>query len=395
MKVLYTILASIAFSLTAIAQEHFFVISPKLVYEKPNSKSLEKGVLLRGAKVDVLNNHKDKWYEVTLDNGTKGFITKDYLGDALFGQDEYISSPAPIIDIDDYYGSPHLFITKSKVAVYKEPTKESTTIGKLFNGTPIALTYYPFEQNEWVNIGSFKDESHAFVEQYTLGKRPVFKDLVKKYNQSEFYEDKLKFSNEMLELSWQNNLEDQKTALEYAIKTAKIKKDINSEKYYSTLLKYVDGALNPVKVEDAESFFKVDQTGFVLNGVLEPIKGFTKSDIEITLGKRIKLLSFYNECTAEEGDIYRLYTLGTVGFNDSQRTTKIYELDITDKTGFRFNKYLFTSKTSMEGFVNVTKGFLSYYDFENNIFKVQTEMGGYDFYFTNNKLVKVVFYYYC
>ena len=395
MKVLYTILATIAFYFTAISQENLYVISPKLVYEKPNSKSLEKGVLLRGAKVDIINNIKDKWYEITLDNDTKGFITKEYLGDAIFGNDEYISSPTPIIDMDDYYGSPHLFITKSSVTVYKEPTKEANTLGTLFNGTPIALTYYPFEQSEWVNIGSFKNESRAFVEQHTLGKRPVFKELEKKYNQSEFYEDKLKFSNEMLELSWQNNLEDQKTALKYAIQTAKLKKDINNEKYYSTLLKYVEGALNPVNVDDAESFFKVDQTGFVLNGTLEPLKGFTKSDIEMALGKRIKLLSFYNECTAEEGDIYRLYTLGTVGFNDSQRTSKIYELEITDKTAFRFHKYLFTSKTSMDGFVNVTKGYLSYYDFENNVFKVQTEMGGYDFYFTNNKLVKVVFYYYC
>ena len=397
MKAFYTFLVGIAFSLSLVAQEQLFAISPKLVYEKSSTKSLEKGILLRGAKLDILTKNQDKWYEVALDNGTKGFITNDNLGEALFGHDEYTPSPAPIIDMDNYYGSPHLFVTKSNVAVYRTPNKEASKLGKLTNGAPIALTYYPFSESEWVNIGSFGENSNAFIEQYTLGRRPVLKELLKQYNQAEFYEDKVKLSQEMVELAWHNNnLEDQKTALEHALKTAQIKKDNDTaEKYYATLLQYVEGALNPAHVEDVESFFKMSQTGFVLNGTLEPTKGFTKADIEITLGKRIKLLSFYNECTAEEGDIYREYSLGTVGFNDAQRTTKIYELNITDKTAFRFNKYSFTSKTSMEGFVNVTKGYLSFYDFEKNVFKVETEMGGYDFYFKNNKLIKVVFYYYC
>lgn len=395
MKAFCTFLASIAFCLTSIAQEQLLVISPKLVYEKPNSRSLEKGILLRGAKVKILNTIKNSWYEVTLDNGTKGFVTKEDLGDTLFGNDEYQSSPSPVIDMDDYYGSPHLFVVNSKVPVYKDHNAASNIIGTLSNGTPIALSYYPFSEMEWINIGSFKKENNAYIKQTTLGERPVFNDLQNQYNTAERNEDRLRLSQEMLELSWQNNLEDQKTALEYAIQLAQDSKDSKNERFYKSLLQYVQGALSPVSAEEAEAFFKVDQTGFVLNGVLEPAKGFTKSDIEITLGKRIQLLSFYNECMVEEGDIYRLYTLGTVGFNDSQRTTKIYELHITDKTTFRFNKYLFTTKTSMEGFVNATKGYLSFYDFENNIFKVETEMGGYDFYFINNKLAKVVFYYYC
>lgn len=59
MKTFYTFLASIAFCLTSIAQEQLLVISPKLVYEKPNSRSLEKGILLRGAKIQILNTIKD------------------------------------------------------------------------------------------------------------------------------------------------------------------------------------------------------------------------------------------------------------------------------------------------------------------------------------------------
>lgn len=331
MKTFYTFLASIAFCLTSIAQEQLLVISPKLVYEKPNSRSLEKGILLRGAKIQILNTIKDNWYEVILDNETKGFITKENLGDVLFGHDEYQPSPSPVIDMDDYYGSPHLFVVNSKVPVYKDRNTTSNIIGTLSNGTPIALSYYPFNETEWVNIGPFKKENNAYIKQKVLGERPVFNELQDQYNKAERTEDQLRLLQEMLELSWQNNLEDQKIALEYAIQLAEQSKDSKNESFYKSLLQYVEGVLSPVSVEEAEAFFKVNQTGFVLNGILEPTKGFTKSDIEITLGKRIQLLSFYNECMVEEGDIYRLYTLGTVGFNDSHRTTKIYELHITDK----------------------------------------------------------------
>lgn len=395
MKLFYTLLAGLSLSASTLAQDSLFVTSAKLVYEKPNSRALEQGVLLRGAKILVSPSEKDSWYVVDLDNQTKGYITKDHLGEALFGHDQYTASPHPIIDMDDYFGSPHLFTTHSKTAVYKQPKENLTPIGTLSNATPIALTYYPFDQQGWVNIGSFQQSSNAYIKQHTLGARPVFSTLKGAYLKATQIQKRKQLALEMLELSWANNLQDQHTALEYCIDLAEETNELQKAKHYKTLLKYVHGALNPVSVAQAESFFKIDQAGFVLNGVLEPAKGFTKSDIEIALGKRIKVLEHYNECAGEQDDVYRLYTLGTVGFNDTQRQNKIFELKITDQTAFRFQKYLFTSNTSMDGFVEVTQGYLSYYDPEHDVFKVETQMGGYDFYFTNGKLSKVVLYYYC
>lgn len=395
-KFIYS-LSSFLIAITAIAQENYYVSSPLLVYEKPSAKSIEKGVLLRSTQVEITKSEKENWYQVTLDNGQKGFITINNLSTALYSNDNYEESPSPIIDEDEFYGAPHVFTTQAALKIYSDPNEKSSVITTLLNGTAVPIGYYPFDEEAWVNIGPINKNDVAFTLQKNLGARPVFKDLEKAFLKSSNMTIKTTYAEDMLELSWSNDFEDQKKALQHNIELATLKNETAKIEKLSALLTYVKGALQPVSEDKYDAFLNnKKKAGFVLNGKLEPEDGFTQAEIETSLGKRKEILAEYNLCGEVEGDLYRAYEFGISCINKQLKFTKIYELDVTSKNnGFRYDKFLFTQNTSRKGLVETLKGYLNHYNPYDESFSILSDFGAYTFYFENDKLKKVIFYYYC
>lgn len=116
---------SLLTSLSINAQRKY-ISSPTVAYNN-ETQAKAVGFFLRGAEIDSYEFLQYKYiYKISTPYTGTIFIADTYnVKDRLNASDDYVPSPAVVVENDGYYGSPHLFTTVASLKVRELPNSSS------------------------------------------------------------------------------------------------------------------------------------------------------------------------------------------------------------------------------------------------------------------------------
>lgn len=380
-------------SVTLFAQERKYISTPTVAYNnEKGSKAV--GIFLRGAQIDSYEFLKDKYvYKINTPHTETIYITDTYnVKDRLNSSDDYEKSPAIIIENDYYYGSPHLFTTVASLKIRELPNSSSAIVGNLLNGTPVPISYYPYNAEAWISVQI--DNKKGFIPVKYVGKRPVFSDLKKQYNNAQTLEDQKKFAERILELGWNSNANENEAALRlYAEFASK-----NNQPQVAEISLLQADVLKNIPKDDFNLPLKLieeKQFGFTINNELEPEKGFKKSFLETSLGKIKNQHTNLDDCVL--GDYETNVFFGSVECigHDVNKTYHIRSMEMVNTNGFKIKNTYLNNTTTPAEFLKSGMGLITSINPLNNSYYISNDYMRYEFQFKNDKLFKVTAHYYC
>lgn len=371
-----------------------FVTTPTVAYnDSKGSKAV--GIFLRGAQLKSYEWLKDE-YVYKINNKITGtvYITDSYnVNDALNSSDEVAKSPAVVIDSDEYYGSPHLFTTVAGLKVREQPNSESAVIGKLLNGTPVPIYYYPYNTEAWIPVNV--DNKLGFIPLKYTGKRPDFTVLKNEYQKATSLEEQKKWIERLLELGWNSDRLENAEALKLFSQFAKN----NNQPEVAELAFLQAEALGNAHQEQLKSnvdqLIEKKQFGFTINEQLEPKNGFKKAFLETYVGKIKDQYTNLDDCALGDYESNVFFpTVECIG-HDVTKTYQIRSMDMVGNNGFRIKNKLLNAATTESEFLKSSKGLITFIHPETHSYFINHEDMNYVFEFKNNLLIKVTAQYYC
>lgn len=377
------------------AQNAFYISNNTIAFESPYTSSKTVGFFVRGAKITTNNSLSDEWIEVLRDYQDPIYIQNISVKKTLNANDSYDKALAPVIESDNYYGSPHLFVNVAGLK-YREYPSQSTVKGILLNGTVVPTSFYSYDENEWVSLGLENGDHKGFVQQKFLGKRPTIKELKKNFeNSKEIYEQK-KWAERILELGWNSDKKETIEALQIYQQYAQKNETPERRTRVENQLNILKASLN-IDSDKVNQMINNRVFGFTLNGIIEPKDGFSKKDLEKYLGAQVKSYTDLDDCTLGDYETNIFYKSAELVGHDVYKTNYLRKMDIINFSGFRMNDNQFDSNTTVDDFLSKSIGFIS--DFnpisETYFVNIPYTEGVYAFKFKNDKLWEVKIIYYC
>jgi len=383
----------------SIAQNRFWIINDTRLYEKPSIESNYFGFFRYGAEVKIIEDLKNGWLKVQSDNFTIGFVKKVLVRTSMNGND-VINDDAlnPIIKgSDGYHGNNHLFVTVAGLKARSQPNKTANIRQILTNGEAVSINYAPINAEEWVNIGTHFDPKYAqFVQLKYLGKRPIYEDLISKFDKidkSNIAERKT-IAERLVELSWNSENEKILPALNRYYEVAK---QLNDEK----LIKETEfNILIAKEILTEKDFGEIDnliqKSNFKINGIVSDGTILTYSELIKNFGKPTKIENVEDECGVYLTNILYHYQAFIISVDKENNQAEIVEVFFNETTQFILNpKEIIDQKLSETDFIIKYGKYLDF-DYKNpHFYSFPIDAGRFTIYFKDGKLFSLEIMYYC
>jgi len=377
------------------AQNTYSIFSNAIAFDQPYTSSNAVGFFVRGAQIETNNNLNDEWIKVIRDYQEPVYIQNFNVRNHLNANDIYQKSLAPVIDSDDYYAAPHLFVNVAGLK-YREYPKGGNVAGILMNGEVVLISYYPYDENEFISLGKENGKHLGFIQRKYVGKRPELNELISDYNKAIDNKEQKKWAERILELGWNSSINENIKALEFYKNYADANESDEIKSRIKNQLIFLKGSANRDE-NKIEKLVRDQKIGFTLNGEIEPKKGFPKAKLEKYLGFPIKSYTDLDDCTLGDFETNIFYNAAELVGHDVNKTTYIRKMNMLNFSGFTINDQQFDGNTTTDDFLVKTAGILSNYNPKTGNYHLNIPFieGTYIFKFINNKLWEVQLIYFC
>ena len=372
--------------------------SPTLYTSKPTEAYKDKaatqkaGIFISNAHLSYYKKLNKRLVQIDRDYESPLYIVDTQNLKEYYTEDSP-EAPAPIIEMDEYYGSPHLFTTVAGLKVREYPSSTASVLGTVLIGTAVPIEFYPYDKNAWVPISY--NEGYGYVSVQYLGERPVMSELIQAYKATTDVSEQRKYAERILELGW--NSEDAVTqkAIQLYIDFA-TKQDENEK---VELLKLQLEALKTMpKVGDSSKvnkLIKKKQFGFALNGKIEPKDGFDLDWIHTYLGYPVDESANLEDCALGDYEGNSFFNSAEFITHDLDHTYKLRKMDMLNQNGFIIDNHLLEQYTTETLFLKLAKGLITTIDPLTHTYYIAVDDVLYGFEFRNNELLRVELIYYC
>ncbi|MCO7724691.1 SH3 domain-containing protein [Myroides odoratimimus] len=378
----------------ALGQSQLYVSTPTVAYNDANGTT-QIGVYTRGAYLENIEKINKDVFKVTNAYAEETYILDiNNLKKTLSAEDTSEASPNPIIDFDDYYGSPHLFTTVGGLKVRKAPNHQAEVLETLYTGTPLAIDYYPYDKEAWVKVSHLGNTGYIPVKY--LGKRPNLNNLITNYKKATDPKDQKRFIQRIVELGW-NSSQDE-TALALGVFAEYADKNNRPEKATIARLQAEVLKVSPNNEEIAdkiENMLNQQLFGFTLNNVLEPRKGFSLATLEKSLGKIKESYSNLDDCALGDYESNIIFHTAECIGHDVNKTYKLRIIEIKNDAGFKINNSIVNENTTEKEFLEIGKGLINTILPLEKAYQIAAGDMVYQFSFAEGKLSKVELIYFC
>ncbi|MGG5578819.1 SH3 domain-containing protein [Myroides sp. C15-4] len=382
----------ICFTVQAAAQ------SPTLYTTKPTEAYKDKAATQK-AGIFISNAHLSYYEKINkrLVQVDRDYESPLYIVDTQNLKEYYTEdapeAPAPIIEMDDFYGSPHLFTTAAGLKVREYPSSTASVLGTVLIGTAVPIEFYPYDKNAWVPIPYL--EGYGYISAQFLGERPVMNELIQAYKATTEVSEQRKYAERILELGW--NSED--TATQKAIQLYIDFATKQDEMEKVELLKLQLEALKSKPKEDDTSkvnkLIKKRQFGFALNEKIEPKDGFDIDWIHTYIGYPLDESANLEDCALGDYEGNSFFNSAEFITHDLEHTYKVRKMDMINKNGFIIDNQLMEQYTTEQVFLKLAKGLITLIEPLTHTYYIAVDDVLYSFEFYNNELLRIELIYYC
>lgn len=336
----------------------YFIRSSTYLYSLPQEESEKSGVFARGGHLKKLEVVNDDWWKVKAENQMIGYVKVEYVWKHLNAADSYGADPDVFIQNDGYMGCPHLFIRAASLRARKLPDASAKVDKVLFTNTPVCVGFLPYNEDGWVNIGGFFEETRSYIQRKYLGERFELDRVIQLYNnlgKQDVTSRKL-WVERLAEMGWLENLDDRVRALEICYEFWKEQNDSMRIKDMEFELFRAKAMQNPIDPEEFKNYFRPDDTYIVLNHV-KTHWFFTLSGLEafkIPFEKKTDL-GDENMCSSADYQlISKTSVLNVYIMGQEQKIEKasILSMDLSvDGNAFVINNFKIDKNTTERAFV--------------------------------------------
>lgn len=372
--------------------------SPTLYTSKPTEAYKDKaatqkaGIFISNAHLSYYEKLNKRLVQIDRDYESPLYIVDTQNLKEYYTEDSP-EAPAPIIEMDEYYGSPHLFTTVAGLKVREYPSSTASVLGTVLIGTAVPIEFYPYDKNVYVPIPYL--EGYGYISAQYLGERPVMNELIQAYKATTDVSEQRKYAERILELGW--NSEDAVTqkAIQLYIDFA-TKQDENEKVELLKMQLEVFKAMP--KVDDSSKvnkLIKKKQFGFALNGKIEPKDGFDLDWIHTYLGYPIDESANLEDCALGDYEGNSFFNSAEFITHDLDHTYKLRKMDMLNQNGFIIDNHLLEQYTTETMFLKLAKGLITTIDPLTHTYYIPVYDVLYAFEFRNNELLRVELIYYC
>ncbi|MCC9043151.1 SH3 domain-containing protein [Myroides sp. M-43] len=380
-------------SSVALGQNQLYVTTPTVAYDDANG-STQIGVYVRGAYLENIEKINKDVFKITTENlGITYILDGKNLKTITSSEDEIEKSPSPIIDFDDYYGSPHLFTLVGGLKVRTAPNHQAETLGVLYNGTPVGINYYPYDKEAWIKI-TF-NEGQGYIPVKYLGKRPILNNLITNYKKATDPKEQKRLVQRIVELGWNSTDEEAAKALLVFADFA----ERNGQPEKATIARLQSEVLKASPEE--EMYDKIlamvskKQLGFTLNNVIEPTKGFSLATLEKAFGRIKESYSNLDDCALDNYESNIKFNNAECIGHDVNKTYTLRIVNIANGAGFKINNSILNENTTEKEFLKIGKGLINLILSTEKAYQIPIGDSAYRFTFAEGKLSKVELIYFC
>lgn len=379
------------FSLQAVAQTTLYTTKPTEAY-KDQAGTQKAGIFVSNTPLSDTEKSNKRVVKINRDYENPLYIidTKN-LSETY--TDQAPDAPAPLIEQDEYYGSPHLFTTVAGLKVREYPTSTASVLGTVLNGTAVPLYFYPYDKNSWVPLPF--EEGYGYVAVQFLGARPVMDELIQAYKTATEISEQRKYAERILELGWNSpdkeTIQAIQTYVDFATKQNETDK-IELLKIQVEVLKAKPKLGNTAKID---KLIKKQQFGFTLNKLIEPKGGFPIEWIHDYLGYPLDEYADLEDCSLNDYEGNSYFNSAEFITNDLTRSYSARKMDMLNFNGFQIDNSLLDATTTEVAFLKIAKGLITTIDSLTHSYYIQVEDSNYAFVFYNNVLLRVELIYYC
>lgn len=391
MKALLSIFLS-SISFVVVAQETLYVNKPTIAYSDAKA-TIEKGIYTAGTQINSFEKINKTVYKVFIDYTDPVYLLNSPNIGYKSETSPHPASPTPIIDSDEYYSSPHLFVTVAGLKVREYPSSTSSILGTVFNGTVVPISFYPFDKNEWVAI-PYKGET-GYISANYIGARPVMRELIDLYHSSKEPKEQKKYAERILELGWNSETKETIKALAIFSEYARA----NDLEELATLTKLQKEVLEASSkksiVSKIAKLQKKGLFGFTINGEIEPINGFDHTVVEKYVGYPLETYADLEDCALGDYESNAFYNSAEFIIHDLNLTLKTRKMDMINANGFLLENNQLNGNTTEKEFLNIAKGFITNINALDKSYSIEIGTVTYVFIFYNGYLTKVEMNYSC
>ena len=383
----------------SIAQSRFWTINETRLYEKSSVKSKHLGYFGYGAEIKILEDLKNGWIKVESDNFTIGYIKKELLNTSMNGNDVITKDASnPIIrGGDSFHGGNHLFVTVAGLKARSLPNRRASVKQILLNGEAVSVNYIPVNPDEWVNIGTSFDAKYAqFVQAKYLGKRPIYEDLISKFDNLEKSNvtERKTIAERLVELSYNSEREKVLPALNRFLEVAKQLNDKN-------LIEVTEfNILIANNISHDKDFLKIEEylktSKFELNGLMSNSTMISYTDLIKKFGKPTEIKIEDIGCDSYISPTFYYYPEFILSVDKENDNAELVEIFFNESTKFILNsKEIITQKISEKEFI-LKYGIYLDFSFQNpHYYSFPFDSGRIIVSFKNGKLFSMEIIYYC
>lgn len=355
------LLSVLCLLLTVIApaqSDRMFIVSPTPLYLTPQSDKAPLGTLLRGAKVWVMPQGRETgdFVKVEVYKGFSGYVAANSFRKSLNAADTYSPSPAPVIEQDNHYGSPHLFSLVAGLRS-RDGVGPTARVVKIYTtGEAVPVEYLPRRADDYVVIRTDWDRNPELVQRQYLGPLPALSEYLARYDAvpATDLKNRRLWAERAMELAWNSGDPTAKTpAMKRFLSVARDLKDptliANAE--LSLLLAQTQD--NRLPYEAVAPLMAPSKTYGILQGHRLPDSGLRYTQVMEWLGKPQQQNRITDDdCGVYIGDQMLLYPSAEVTADVKQDLADVIRMNLQDpKNAFVINNTRVDATTSEMDFV--------------------------------------------
>lgn len=394
----YFFIALLFCSVLLHSQERYFLNSDTRLYTAANTSADFLGYFKYGAEVQLLSESKNGWHKVKADNLSEGFIPEKYVATRLNARDIKVKdNENPLIEIDDYYGSNHLFVLVAGLKARAQPDKNSKIREILYTGDPVPINYLPKNQEEWVNIGGhFSDEYAKFTLRKFVGKRPDFNTLLKDFDKLDVTNitERKTLGERIVELAWNS---DNATLTPAYQRYYEVVKQLNDPKLLADTelnMAIAKALTKHKKPEEILAFVKKSE--FILKGIKTKSWYLSQKDLVKTFGKPPKTANVSDECGVYLSELFYYYPDLQASVEEQKNQAEITKVFINEN-----NKLVLNANATLD-YILTEKAFIEKYGAyigasikAPHSYSIQIEDSEFKIEFKDGKLFTIEIFFYC
>lgn len=382
----------ICLSLHAVAQaQTLYTTKPTEAY-KDKAGTQKAGIFISNAHLSYYEKINKRLIQIDRDYESPLYIV-DTQNLSEYYTDDSPEAPAPLIELDEYYGSPHLFTTVAGLKVREYPSSTSSVLGTVLIGTPVAMEFYPYDKNAWVQIPY--NEGYGYVSVQYLGERPVMSELIQAYKAATEVSEQRKYAERILELGWNSEDATTQKAIQLYIDFATKQDETDKVELLKMQLEVLKAMPKMGDSSKVNKLIKKGQFGFALKGKIEPTDGFDLDWIHTYLGYPIDESANLEDCALGDYEGNSYFNSAEFITHDLYHTYKARKMDMINQNGFIIDNHLLEQYTTETMFLKIAKGLITTIEPLTHTYYIAVEDVLYGFEFYNNELLRIELIYYC